>query len=115
MISSRAQYLEDRNRADMRKLRGRAFVATVLQIMGKYIDDNRNMREAAYELEKLCQDNGVEILTDFIRQEMSLPPRGPDGWTNEEIMELEKRRFELMSRPFTVPSWPGSKSDTDAA
>jgi hypothetical protein len=33
-------------------------------------------------------------------------PRGPDGWTQEEIIALEGKRLEALTRPlaFTIPS-----------
>ena len=48
----------------------------------------------------------VEIVSDFDRQQYGLTPRGPDGWTMEEIVELEKRRLELMFAPMPTHVMP---------
>ena len=45
---------------------------------------------------------GAEIVTDHDRSEAGLPPRGPDGWTVEELIALERRRIEVLLAPITV-------------
>ena len=55
-------------------------------------------RHVKGELMEILMAQGVEIMTDRLRQEIGLPPRGPDGWTVEEIIALEQRRLDEMQR-----------------
>lgn len=41
--------------------------------------------------------SGIEVLTDFDREQIGLPQRGPDGWTVDEIIALEKMRLDAMN------------------
>jgi hypothetical protein len=50
-------------------------------------------------LRNVLNEEGVEIITDYTRQEMGLPPLGPDGWTIEEIIALEQKRLEMLTKP----------------
>lgn len=91
---------------DRRRKRAQALQAAILQIVGKHLSDEdyrRNaMRALSYELfDKLYQE-GVEIITDADRAEAGLPPRGPEGWTMEELLVLEERRLESMRCPVIV-------------
>ncbi len=52
---------------------------------------------------------GVEVLTDYHRAEMGLPPRGPNGWTEDEIHLYEKRLSHAMRT--TIPPTFSSLSD----
>ena len=61
--------------------------------------DRDLMRDLHYELLEAMERHGAEIVSDFDRQEFGLPPRGPDGWTMEEIVALEQRRMEMLTRP----------------
>jgi hypothetical protein len=86
-------------RADKRRLRAMALTAQIMQIVGKYVPRDRErdcMRDLSYELQEAMEKVGAEIVSDLDRQQYGLPPRGPDGWTMEEIIELEKRRLEIM-------------------
>jgi hypothetical protein len=79
-----------------------SLMAQIMQIVGKYIPDDRERdleRDLYYELQEALEKAGAEIISDFDRQQYGLPPRGPDGWTMEEIVELEKRRLEMMFAP----------------
>lgn len=94
--------LDQLQHIDKRRLRAMALTAHILQIVGRYIPHNSErdpMRDLAYELQEALEKNGAEIISDFDRQEWGLPPRGPDGWTIEEIMAMEKRRLEYMLAP----------------
>jgi hypothetical protein len=88
-------------RTDMRRLRAQQLVAAVMHVASKYVesDEGDSRRELYYELFALLHENGVEILTDADRAEMGLPPRGPDGWTVEELIAREKWRIECLARP----------------
>ncbi len=67
----------------------------IFHVMRPFIDGEKwdDAREALF---KLFYESGSEIVTDADRQICGLPPRGPDGWTLEEIVELERRRHEIM-------------------
>lgn len=89
-------------RIDRRRLRAMALTAQIMQIVGKYVprDGERDcMRDLTYELQEVLSRAGAEIISDFDRQQYGMSPRGPDGWTMEEIIELEKRRLEVMYAP----------------
>jgi len=80
-----------------------------MHIVGKYVPNDRERdlhRDLHYELLEAMEKVGAEIVSDYDRQQYGLSPRGPDGWTMEEIIELEKRRLEAMYAPsptFIVP------------
>jgi hypothetical protein len=95
--------LNDLMRPNLRRRRVDAMVAAVLQQIGPYLSDERHARrDAAYALMNMFWEEGVEVVTDHVRQEAGLPPRGPDGWTAEELIALEQRRLEAMLRPLSV-------------
>lgn len=51
------------------------------------------------DLLEFCEREGIEILTDQDRKFAGLPPRGPLGWTEQELQILELRRQEVMLSP----------------
>jgi len=86
-------------RTDKRRLRAMDLTSQIMQIVGKYVprDDERDLlRDLHYELLEAMEKVGAEVVSDFDRQQYGLSPRGPDGWTMEEIVELERRRLEAM-------------------
>lgn len=97
--------------SDVRRIRSESLVHHILHIVEKHLsaEDNRRnvMRDIAYELDEKFRSEGVEIITDALRSEAGLPPRGDDGWTIDELTVLERRRIELMMGPlpplFVVP------------
>lgn len=93
-------------RVDLRKHRARSLLAQFLNLVDPYLADDAQRDRLANDLGKLFYEEGVEILTDHDRAMMGLPPRGPDGWTAQELWALEKRRLDLMSQPIsmTIPS-----------
>ena len=96
-------------RIDRRRLRAMAVTSQIMQIVGKYVDPGRErdcMRDLTYELQEAMEKVGAEIVSDLDRQQYGLSPRGPDGWTMEEIIELEKRRLELMFAPLPTMVFP---------
>jgi len=99
-------------RIDKRRLRAMVLTSQIMQIVGKHVPYDRErdiLRDISYALQEAMKKVGAEIVSDFDRQQYGLPPRGPDGWTMEEIMELEKRRFEIMYAtrpPMIVASSP---------
>lgn len=99
--------------SDKRRLRAQALVAHILRIVERHLSDEDRRRDTMRELnaelfEKLWEE-GVEIITDQIRAEIGLPPRGPEGWTVEELVVLEERRIEAMRAPLTFVAPKGLK------
>ena len=98
-------------RTDRRRLRAMALTAQIMQIVGKYVERDRErdcMRELSCELQEALEKAGAEIVSDYVREAVGLPPRGPDGWTDEELVALEKRRLEMLLAP--MPGFIGSSS-----
>lgn len=62
-------------------------------------------KHAARAIHELLMTEGVEVMTDADRQQAGLPPRGPDGWTMDEMLAFEKYRLEWMikPRPMLIP------------
>ncbi len=103
-------------RQDLRRLRVQSLLAQIMHIVEEHICDHEprnHRREVTNKLYDLFATEGVEVLTDYTRQEAGLPPRGPDGWTLEEIIALEKRRLEILNRPisFVVPFGAQEKAE----
>ena len=89
-------------RINKRRMRAMSLTAQIMQLVSKHVpyDPDRDlMRDLHYELLEALERHGAEIVSDFDRQEFGLPPRGPDGWTMEEIIALEQRRMEMLTRP----------------
>lgn len=97
----------DSLRIDRRRLRIQPLLHEILQIVGKHLSDedrrNNAMREIHNELFDKFHEQGVEIVTDYIRSDLGLPPRNSEGWTNEELVLLEQRRLDLMRAPIIMP------------
>ena len=69
-----------------------------MSIMGKYLP--YEAYEDAYdELIGELHKYGAEIIGDMDREAAGLSPRGPDGWTLEEIAALERKRWETFLAP----------------
>jgi hypothetical protein len=96
-------------RVDVRSRRAVALTTAVLERLGPRIDAT-NPDDLPHDITRLVHDamfevmseQGVEVLTDYDRKQLGLPPRGPDGWTVEEIMALEQSRLELLTQPFSA-------------
>lgn len=88
-------------RINLRKVRADQAVASILHyILDRYVP--YACREDAHrDLYQKFAEVGAEIITDTHRQEAGLSPRGPDGWTLEEIAALEKRMLEQLTKPLT--------------
>ena len=92
-------------RIDMRRRRAYVLASSIMQELQHLIPD-ANHREAYDRLRDLLTAKGVEVLTDHDREQLGLAPRGPDGWTVEEILALEQLRVIALTRPIsmTVPA-----------
>lgn len=87
-------------RVDARRRRAEAFLGAVLASLDPVIPDDNYLRRDIYDaLLKLFVESGYEVISDYDRQQLGLPARGPDGWTAEEIVALEARRLEVLTRP----------------
>lgn len=89
-------------RVDRRRMRAMALTHQIMQIVGKYVPRDRErdlQRDLMYELQEAMERVGAEIVSDFDREQFGLPPRGPDGWTMDEIIAIEKRRLEMLTAP----------------
>jgi len=93
-------------RIDRRRLRIQPLLHEILNIVSKHLSDEDYRRDALreihYELFDKLHEQGVEIVSDHTRAEVGLPPRGPDGWTNEELIALEQKRLEMITRPIQM-------------
>ena len=89
-------------RTDRRRVRAMAFESAIMQIVSKYVPEDRErdcLRDLSRELFEKLDAEGAEIITDSMRDEIGLPPRGPDGWTQDELIALERRRLEVLMSP----------------
>jgi hypothetical protein len=92
-------------RINKRRMRAMSLTAQIMQLVGRYIPDDPErdlLKDLHYELLEALERHGAEIVSDFDRQEYGLPPRGPDGWTMEEIIALEQKRLEALTRPLQM-------------
>lgn len=93
-------------RLNLRKRRADQIAALIFRAVDPYVADECRNRAFRAITEALMIE-GVELLTDYDRQQMGLPARGPDGWTVEEIVALERHRLELLTKPLTMPFQTG--------
>ncbi|TIL36189.1 hypothetical protein [Mesorhizobium sp.] len=82
-------------RSNHRMLRARALANEVWREINGFIADECK-REVCDRLMAVFMREGVEVLTDHNRQDLGLPPRGPDGWTEQEIFVFEQLRLDAM-------------------
>jgi hypothetical protein len=90
--------LEEETRLNIRRVRSQQITHLIFHALRDFIPDDCQGR-AMDALYRLLHDAGAEVVTDQTRAEAGLPPRGPDGWTVEELLALERRRLEIMTRP----------------
>ena len=86
---------------DLRRRRALDATSMIMQIVGSYVGYDRQ-RRCADEVYKHLYDIGVELITDEVRAVWGLPPRGPEGTTQQELHALEAKRFEAMTRPLSA-------------
>ena len=86
---------------DLRRMRAMELTSHIMQIIGKYITNYEDgyLKKAHQDLFDALYFAGVEVITDHVRSQNGLPPRGPKGWTNEELHIMEQRRIQAMLAP----------------
>jgi hypothetical protein len=101
--------LEMSMRINLRRRRADALVAAVMKEIRYHLVDRDAEAEVARALRHVFYQEGIEILSDYTRAEIGLPPRGPDGWTLEEMHALERARLDAIMRPsqmvIPAPTW----------
>ena len=96
--------LNESLRIDKRRMRAEALAHAIFQKVQPLLhrgDDNHLDRDAFYAIFEVCHAEGVEVLTDHRRAELGLRPRGPDGWTDEEVILMERTMQAMMLRQFS--------------
>lgn len=98
---------DQRERINIRERRAMGLTSAVLNIVLPHLREaqGREAKWAARHIQEQLMDlfarDGIEILSDHDRQQYGLPPRGPDGWTVNEIIAMEKLKLEIMTKPIT--------------
>jgi hypothetical protein len=92
-------------RMNLRRRRSDEMLAAVLEKIRPFIDHDQ-MKDVHYALLDLFMEKGVEVLTDYHRQELGLPTRDSEGWTREEIAALEWKRMEALLAPMAPMQLP---------
>ena len=85
---------------NLRRQRADALLATIMQTLGPCLHhDSEAFYDASRALAARLMDDGVEILSDYERDRLGLPPRQINGWTAEEVRILEAKRLEALLTP----------------
>lgn len=88
---------------DRQRMQTMAMVAFVMNAIGKHIpDDGSSHKRATYDLFDALQNAGVDVITAEHRKAAGLPPRGPMGWTDQELHIMEQKRIEAMLSPMPI-------------
>ena len=96
------QFVPDRQRRQID-----AIVHLVMEAVRKHIPDEGNAhKHAVYDLRDALESAGIDIITNEEREKAGLPPRGPKGWTYEELKVLEVKRMEALLRPLPPMIFP---------
>jgi hypothetical protein len=89
------------NRMDLRLRRAQNLCAALMHAIEPHIDrrGETSMSDVHRVMLGILHDKGVEVLTDYDRQEMGLAFRDTLGWTTEEIHAYDRRMLEAMIAP----------------
>lgn len=104
MSEKTATGIMDDMRQDRRYQRAMALAHATMQALDPFISDDARRR--AYEaVIDVYMQKGVEVITDHERREYGLPERDEKGLTREEVLALEMKRLEMLTKPLvmTVP------------
>lgn len=98
----------DDTRINYRERKAERAAGYVMTLIGAHLtrEDYKRFTRVLYDA---FVTHGVEMISDYTRQELQMPPRGPDGWTREEIILYEGRlKGLLLEPPFLVLKTEGS-------
>ena len=79
-----------------------AVTSHIMHMIGKYLCDHgdaHGARDASSELFEALYESGAYIVTDSDRTAAGLLPRGPYGFTQEELAIMEAKRVQAMLGP----------------
>ena len=85
-------------RPNLRRMRADSLAHHIFAGLEKFIPYEAQ-NDAHKALHECLFREGVEVLTDRLREAFKLPPRGPDGWTVDELVALEEARLERITSP----------------
>ncbi len=111
--------IKDNFRHDRRRMRADALmnliIRTALECKEDTTEDPHRFEQELYErLGAELNKYGAEIISDSDRAQYGLSPRGPDGWTAEEITALEQKRLEALTKPMNFSqAWNSAPSVAD--
>lgn len=103
MENMTATQTRERNsfRLNLRENKAKQLASSVLNELDRLIPyDCKN--QVWEKLVDLFMMDGIEILTDHDREQAGLPPRGPEGWTTDELIALEKMRLDVLMKPISM-------------
>jgi hypothetical protein len=103
--------LDQIERQNLRHRRAMMLTAAVLRIVDEHTrhlrdPEDRYMRNIHDAVMDAFMAEGVDVLTDHDRAQIGLAPRGPDGWTMEEIIAMDERRLAHMRTPMPAMILP---------
>jgi hypothetical protein len=104
MSEKTATGIMDDMRQDRRYRRATELAHATMKALDPFIADDTRRR--AYEaVIDVYMQKGVEVITDYERRAYGLPERDEKGWTREEMLALEMKRLEILTKPLvmTVP------------
>lgn len=101
-------------RLNRREMRAQALVSAIMHAIYPHIDprgetDTRSISGAIMDL---LTKRGVEVLTDYDRERVGLPPRDARGWTADEIIAYETALLNAMLRPAPTLLAPAPEGNT---
>ncbi len=102
MTQTAAEMRDRIHRVDLRRRRAEVFVHHALQCIKPHLRDDADMQKIFYDIFDAAYEAGAEILFDAERARLGLSPRGPDGWTDDEIRAYDSRFLLEMLKPISV-------------
>jgi hypothetical protein len=96
-------------RIDLRRMRADQLAHAIFRKVQPRLhgeDEDRIDRDVFYAILEVLYEAGVEVITDWQRAELGLPPRGPDGWTDDEVRAMEAMRMKALLQPISMQLHP---------